>query len=192
MICLIFHNVRRSVFLKSCTRKERRKRMKPGIGNEGSLTSAFLPLDRNLMFHLLQVDIIISSWECSLILPPYYLQRTCWLSVILWERVGRVPCTIRVVTCFIFLDLVLLYLTDLFIGFKFVFWMPLSSKVKCPHHCIWWHGIFSNIQASGIIRFWFKTLSSGNASSEYSLFIRKEPILLPSFQNCQNNSTFYG
>lgn len=38
------------------------------------------------------------------------------------ERIGRVPCTIRVVTCFIFLDLVLLYLTDLFIGFKFVFW----------------------------------------------------------------------
>lgn len=37
------------------------------------------------------------------------------------ERIGRVPCTIRVVTCFIFLDLVLLYLTDLFIGFKFVF-----------------------------------------------------------------------
>jgi hypothetical protein len=37
------------------------------------------------------------------------------------ERISRVPCTIRVVTYFIFLDIVLLYLTALFIEFKFVF-----------------------------------------------------------------------
>ena len=62
MICLIFHNVKRSVFLKSFTRNGRRKRMKPGIVNE-ALPDLFCLHIGILMFHLLHVDIKMSS--CS-------------------------------------------------------------------------------------------------------------------------------
>lgn len=87
------------------------------------------------MFHLLQVDIKISSWECSLVLPRTF--KGLLVVSNFNERIGRVPCTIRVVTCFIFLDLVLLYLTDLFIGFNFFFWDAIvRQRLNALSFCI--------------------------------------------------------
>ncbi|CAJ2675451.1 unnamed protein product [Trifolium pratense] len=49
------------IVLEKLYKKREKEKMKPGFVNEGNLTVPFVSSDWNLMFHLLQVDIIILS-----------------------------------------------------------------------------------------------------------------------------------
>ena len=86
MICRIFHNVKRSVFLRGFTRSEKRKRRKPGVVNEVLQSMPFLPLNWNWIFSLLHFDIVILSRENFRVVLFYYLWRTYWLLILMRNR----------------------------------------------------------------------------------------------------------